>query len=97
MADYTIADANRRWKRFEKLGARMLTTLSPDAHLVYNESIRGSSVRPTVKSMSRFDHKRDGAEHLAIVQCRDYKVPLDVNAVGEFDSVIRDVAPRGAS
>jgi hypothetical protein len=25
------------------------------------------------------------------VQCRDYKALLDVNAVGEFDSVIRDV------
>jgi hypothetical protein len=30
-------------------------------------------------------------EQLAIVQCRDYKALLDVNAVGEFDSVIRDV------
>src|SRR6266850_4969023 len=29
MADYTIQRADPRWKRFEKLVARMLTTLSP--------------------------------------------------------------------
>jgi hypothetical protein len=41
MADYTIAAADPRWKRFEKLGARMLATLSPNAHVVYNDSIGG--------------------------------------------------------
>jgi hypothetical protein len=91
MADYTIAAADPRWKRFEKLGARMLATLSPNAHVVYNDSIRGKLSQADRQIDVSIRSQRDGAEHLAIVQCRDYKQPLDVNAVGEFDSVIRDV------
>jgi Restriction endonuclease len=87
MADYTIAAADPRWKRFEKLGARMLATLSPNAHVVYNDSIRGKLSQTDRQIDVSIRSQRDGAEHLAIVQCRDYKEALDVNAVGEFDSV----------
>jgi len=41
MADYTIDAADSRWKRFEKLVARLMATLSPGAEVVYNDSIRG--------------------------------------------------------
>ena len=91
MADYTIDAADPRWKRFEKLGARMLATLSPGAEVVYNDSIRGTLSETDRQIDVSIRSQASGSEHLAIVQCRDYKGPLDVNAVGEFDSVIRDV------
>lgn len=96
MADYTIDAADPRWKRFEKLGARMIATLSPGAQVVYNDSIRGRLSETDRQIDVSIRSHNGGSEHLAIVQCRDYKGPLDVNAVGEFDSVIRDVgASRG--
>ncbi len=91
MADYTIQGSDRRWKRFEKLAARMLATLSPQAGVVYNDSIRGKLSETDRQIDVSVRSQVDGAEQLVIVQCRDYKSPLDINAVGEFDSVIRDV------
>lgn len=91
MADYTIAGDDRRWKRFEKLVARMLETLSPDASVTYDDSIRGSLSQAARQIDVSIRRSTTDGEQLAIVQCRDYKSLLDVNAIGEFDSVIRDV------
>ena len=91
MADYTIQGTDRRWKRFEKLVARMLDTLSPDAEVVYDDAIRGTLSEADRQIDVSVRSQADGVAQLVVVQCRDYKTPLDVNAVGEFDSVVRDV------
>ena len=41
MADYTIDAADPRWKRFEKLVARIVATLSSDAVVTYDDKIPG--------------------------------------------------------
>jgi hypothetical protein len=91
LADYTIQGADPRWKRFEKLVARMLTTLSTGAEVVYDDAIRGRLSEADRQIDVSVRSRVGGVEQLVVVQCRDYKSPLDVNAVGEFDSVIRDV------
>jgi hypothetical protein len=91
MADYTIQGADPRWKRFEKLVARMLATLSPTRE--------SCTTTPFEESLSEADRHIDVSlpthaarpQQLVVVQCRDSKTPLDINAVGEFDSVARDV------
>lgn len=85
LADCTIAGDDRRWKRFEKLVARMLETLSPDASVTYDDSIRGSLSEAARQIDVSIRRSTNESKRLAIVQCRDYKSLLDVNAVGEFD------------
>lgn len=91
MADYTIDAADPRWRRFEKLVARIVATLSADAVVTYDDKIPGklSGVLRQIDVSIRTAKVEQ--PQLIIVQCRDYAKPLDVNDVGEFSSVIQDV------
>jgi hypothetical protein len=97
MADYAILGPDPRWRRFEKLVARMICTLSPDGtEVVYDDSIRGHLSQADRQIDVSIRSKSGGRTELVIVQCRDHKSRLDVNAVGEFAAVIGDVeASRG--
>ena len=86
-----------KWKRFEALVAKLQKALSPDAIVTPNDNILGRrsgvlrqidiSVR---KSVGQFDI-------LAIIDCKDYKVPVDVKDVEEFLGLVNDVvANKGA-
>jgi hypothetical protein len=72
MADYTIAAADPRWKRFEEPGARMIATLNSGAQVVYDDNIRGR-FSDTDRQIDVSIRSQAGSECLAIVQCRDYK------------------------
>jgi len=91
VADYTIDAADPRWKRFEKLVARIVATLSSDAVVTYDDKIPGrlSGVLRQIDVSIRAAKAEQ--PQLIIVQCRDYAKPLDVNDVREFSSVIQDV------
>jgi len=91
VADYTIDAADPRWKRFEKLVARIVATLSSNAVVTYDDKIPGklSGVLRQIDVSIR-TAKADQPQ-LIIVQCRDYAKLLDVNDVGEFSSVVQDV------
>src|SRR5215831_1699502 len=79
------------WKRFEKLVARMYSTLSAEARVKYDDRIVGrmSGIERQIDVSLRTSVP--GSDLLLIVQCRDYNRALDVNDVGEFISVVDDV------
>jgi len=79
------------WLDFEKLIAGIYQTVSPKAVVKHNDSIQGkdSDIGRQIDISIRF--KEAGCEFLIIVQAKNYKRPADINVVGEFASVIKDV------
>lgn len=79
------------WLIYQKLVAQIYAELDPNAVVTHDDEIIGMetgklrqidvSIRASVGNLSV----------LIIVQVKDYKLPADVNVVGEFISVIRDV------
>ena len=82
VADYVIDAADPRWKRFEKLGARMIATLSSAARVAYNDRIQGCLSQTERQIDVSIRSRDDGPERLAIVQCRDYKKPARCKCSG---------------
>jgi hypothetical protein len=96
MADYSIRRTDVRWRRFEKLIARIVDTLYGRKALVtYDDHIVGqhSGVSRQIDVSIRSD-ANTATESLVVVQCRDHDKPLDINDVGEFSAVIADVGAR---
>lgn len=79
------------WLDFEKLIARVYQTISPRALIKHNDSIQGkdSGIERQIDISIRF--KEAGCDFLIIVQAKNYKHPADVNVVGEFATVIKDI------
>lgn len=79
------------WLDFEKLIARIYKTISPRAVVKHNDLILGrdSSIERQVDVSVRL--REAGCDFLIIIQAKNYKKPADVNEVGEFASVIKDV------
>lgn len=86
-----------RWKKFEKLTARIQKELSPDADVQHNTRLQGHDSK-TLRQIDIVIRQNIGQYPiLVIMQCKDEKKPLDVNAVGEFADVVHDVrAQKGA-
>ena len=66
-------------------------SLSPKATVVHNDSIPGidSGINRQIDVSVQF--REAGCDFLVIVQAKTNSKPLDVNVVGEFASVIKDV------
>jgi hypothetical protein len=80
-----------RWRDFEELAGRILSELAPDCEVVVDDHIPGHESgggRQIDVSIRR--HLEDD-EVFVVVQARDRETPADINDVGEFASVIRDV------
>jgi len=86
-----------KWKKFEILASEIQKELSPDAEVNHNIKIKGEDSKVD-RQIDILVKKQVGQYPLLIVmQCKDERAPLDVNAVGEFASVISDVrANKGA-
>lgn len=79
------------WHEYEKLAAHIYSQLQPNALVTHNDKIPGLetatkrqidvSIRATVA----------GHDLLIVVQAKNYTNPVDVNDVGEFASVVKDV------
>ncbi|MGH9196271.1 MAG: restriction endonuclease [Acidimicrobiia bacterium] len=80
------------WLEFEQLAAQIYTLLVPKgADVRHNDHIRGhdSGIERQIDVSIRFEVA--GHSFLTIVQARDLATPADVNVVGEFVSVVKDV------
>lgn len=82
-----------RWKRFERLAERIARDLvgsqaevTWDAHLPGRES--GLSRQIDVAVIWRDETDR---EYLTAIDCKDWSTPADVNDIGSFASLVRDV------
>jgi hypothetical protein len=80
-----------RWRDFERLAERIYRELSPAATVTWNDHIPGeeSGIPRQIDVSIRWTSGDDA--YLTIVQAKDWKHRADINAVGEFASVIRDV------
>lgn len=86
-----------KWRRFEKLVAKIQRDLSPDALVTHDEKIIGkNSGEPRQIDVSV--RKRVGQYDLLIVMsCKDHKDPVDINDLGAFITDVEDVkANHGA-
>src|SRR5437773_7957303 len=80
-----------RWQEFEQLAQKILAELQPRAKVVWNDSIYGHLTQSKRQIDVSIRWKEGSDEYLVVVQARDTSDPADVNVVGEFSSVIRDV------
>jgi len=80
-----------KWLNYEKMIARIYETISPRAAVRHNDSIMGrdSKVKRQIDVSVRFTEA--GCDFLVIVQAKDLKRPADLNVIGEFSEVIKDV------
>lgn len=84
-------DRQPDWKIFEQIVTQIHKTLSPKAEVVHDDRIFGQDSKK--KRQIDISIRQTIGPHriLIIVQCRHYKRKIDVNGVGEFATVIKDV------
>jgi len=81
----------KKWLGFERLITRIYECISPEATVVHDDKIQshdGKRVRQIDVSI-RF--RKAGCDFLIVVQAKTNVRPLDINAIGEFKSVVEDV------
>ena len=84
------------WKQFEELAASIQAELAPAAKVTANAKLRGKSGRS--RQIDVLIEQDAGQYKLRIVlDCKDYKNPVDLNDVESFLGLIEDVgAHKGA-
>jgi Restriction endonuclease len=87
----------KKWKRFEKLAYEIQKGLAGTAKVILNDSIMGvDSKTPRQIDISIRDNVAQYSV-LVVIDCKDYKQPVDVKTVEGFVGLLRDVrANRGA-
>jgi hypothetical protein len=86
-----------KWKRFEKLVYEIQKDLAGDAEVKLSDSLRGLDSKAN-RQIDISIKKRVGQYPILIViDCKDYKEPVDVKDIEAFSGLVRDVrANRGA-
>ncbi len=81
----------KKWKNFELLVEKIYKELEPNAVVTQDDKIEGyeSKIKRQIDVSIR--DKIAGVNILIIVQAKDYKDKVDVNEVGNFATVIKDV------
>ena len=81
----------KKWKQFEHLVELIYKELQPESEVKINDQILGinSGIERQIDISIRT--KFAGSNILVIVQAKDYKAKADINVVGAFASVIKDV------
>lgn len=85
-----------KWKKFEELAFEIQQKLSPNAMVKLNDKIRGKSGRSREIDIS-IRQKIGQFDLLVVIDCKDYKNPVDIKAVESFIGYMFDVgANQGA-
>ncbi len=83
--------AKSDWLDYQKLAAEIYTELENNAVVTHDEKIRGIESGTDRQIDVSIRTNVAGHDLLIIVQTKDLSRPADVNIVGEFNAVIRDV------
>jgi len=84
------------WKKFEELVASIQQDLAPEAKVTANAKLTGKSGTP--RQIDILIEQETGQYSLRIVMdCKDYKVPVDVNDVEAFLGLVEDVGAHKAA
>jgi hypothetical protein len=79
------------WVDFEQLATQIYQEMLPRAKVVHNDHIMGRDSKVPRQIDISIRYSVVSHDLLMIVQARDKDRPADINAVGEFATVIRDV------
>jgi hypothetical protein len=80
-----------KWKEFEKLVEKVYKKLSPDAKIEHDVKIRGIETGKNRQIDICIRQNVAGHDVLIIIQCKDLSRKADINVVGTFASVVKDV------
>jgi hypothetical protein len=79
------------WKNYEQLAAKIYGKLSPNSVVKHDDSIYGHDSKGPRQIDVSIRSKVGSHEILVVVQARDRQLGPDINVVGEFASVVKDV------
>jgi len=80
-----------KYKQFEKLGEKIFKELSPKAEVKWNDFIYGHDTETERQIDISIRAKIDDHDVLEIIQLKNWTKKANVNTVGEFASVVKDV------
>lgn len=85
------------WKQLEILVAQIQRELAPDAEVTHNVKLKGRD-SGQMRQVDVLVKQPIGQYEINIaIDCKDYADPVDVNGVGEFATMLRDIgANKGA-
>lgn len=90
-------DEEPKWIRFEKLVADIQRELAPNATVTHNDHIKGHDSGTDRQIDISVKQKIGQYDMLIAIDCKDYKVPVDIRDVEEFAGLIKDIrANKGA-
>lgn len=81
----------KKWKQFEKLVHLIYEELQPESKVTIDDKIKGYESGIERQIDVSIKTKFAGSDILVIVQAKDYKSKADINVVGAFAQVIKDV------
>lgn len=97
MSEFESNKQDPKWKRFEKLTAKMQKDLSPEATVKHNDRILGKNTN-SLRQVDVSVRKRIGQyEILIVISCKDLSRPVDVTDVEEFIALAEDVQANKAA
>lgn len=80
-----------KWRRFEKLVARVQKELAPTAVVTHDDQIQGYDSNEFRQIDITVKQKVGQYDMLVAIDCKDYAVPVDIKDVEEFIGLIRDI------
>lgn len=87
----------KKWRRFEKLVAQVQRELAPNAVVTHNDHIRGYKSEKLRQIDITVKQKIGQYDMLIAIDCKDHRVPVDVNDIEKFIGLIKDIqANKGA-
>lgn len=87
----------KKWQKFEKLAAEIQSKLSPESTVIHNDKIRGN-ITGAIRQIDISIRTKVGQfEMLIVIDCKDYKNPVDVKSVGEVMELAEDVGANKTS
>lgn len=88
---------NKKWKKFEKLVLEIQKVLSPTAVVKHDDKIIGKQSGTKRQIDISIKQSIGQYEILIVIDCKDYRDPVDLKGVEEFIGLVKDVqANKGA-
>lgn len=84
-------DSEAKWLRFEKLVAKVQQELAPNAVVTHDDHIRGQDSEELRQIDITVKQNIGQYEMLIAIDCKDYKVPVDVKDIEQFIGLVKDI------
>ncbi len=84
-------DSEPKWLRFEKLVAKVQQNLAPNAVVTHDDHIRGHDSEKLRQIDITVKQNIGQYEMLIAIDCKDYKVPVDVKDMEGFIGLVKDI------